>query len=134
MLDILDHVGFPVSDYQRSVAFYKAALAPLGIKILKQIALSDDDNDGYAGFGRERPQFWIGTGSVLSGRLHVAFAAADRQQVYDFYEAALAAGGRANGAPGLRPHYHANYFGGYVLDPDGHNIEAVNHLPDDLGS
>ena len=130
MLDILDHVGFPVTDYARSVAFYEKALAPLGIKLLKQFNLSEDGSDGYAGFGRQRPQFWIGTGQPLTGRLHVAFAAATRQEVEAFYEAALAAGGRDNGAPGLRPHYHANYYGGFVFDPDGHNIEAVTHLPE----
>jgi catechol 2,3-dioxygenase-like lactoylglutathione lyase family enzyme len=130
VLDILDHVGFPVTDYARSVAFYEKALAPLGIKLLKQFNLSEDGSDGYAGFGRQRPQFWIGTGQPLTGRLHVAFAAATRQEVEAFYEAALAAGGRDNGAPGLRPHYHANYYGGFVFDPDGHNIEAVTHLPE----
>jgi catechol 2,3-dioxygenase-like lactoylglutathione lyase family enzyme len=128
--DILDHIGFPVTDYARSVAFYKQALAPLGIVMLKEFKLSDDGADGYAGFGRKRPQFWIGTGAALKGRLHVAFAAANRQEVHAFYEAAIAAGARDNGAPGLRPHYHENYYGGFVLDPDGHNIEAVAHLPE----
>jgi catechol 2,3-dioxygenase-like lactoylglutathione lyase family enzyme len=130
VLDILDHVGFPVTDFTRSVEFYKKALAPLGIVMLKHFSLSEDGTDGYAGFGRQRPQFWIGTGAPLTGHLHVAFVAADRQEVAAFYEAALAAGGRDNGAPGLRPHYHANYYGGFVLDPDGHNIEAVTHLPE----
>ncbi|HVX35908.1 MAG TPA: VOC family protein [Hyphomicrobium sp.] len=130
MQDILDHIGFPVTDYARSVAFYKQALAPLGIVMLKEFKLSDDGADGYAGFGRKRPQFWIGTGAALKGRLHVAFAAANRQEVHAFYEAAIAAGARDNGAPGLRPHYHENYYGGFVLDPDGHNIEAVAHLPE----
>ena len=128
--DILDHIGFPITDYARSVAFYKQALAPLGIVMLKEFKLSDDGADGYAGFGRQRPQFWIGTGTALKGRLHVAFAAANRQEVHAFYEAAIAAGARDNGAPGLRPHYHENYYGGFVLDPDGHNIEAVAHLPE----
>ena len=130
MQDILDHIGFPVTNFARSMAFYKQALAPLGIVMLKEIDLSDDGSDGYAGFGRVRPQFWIGTGEPLKGRLHVAFAAKSRDEVFAFYEAALAAGARDNGAPGLRPHYHANYFGAFVLDPDGHNIEAVTHLPD----
>ena len=130
MQDILDHIGFPVTDYGRSVAFYKQALAPLGIVMLKEFKLSDDGADGYAGFGRQRPQFWIGTGTALKGRLHVAFAAANRQEVHAFYEAAIAAGARDNGPPGLRPHYHENYYGGFVLDPDGHNIEAVTHLPE----
>jgi catechol 2,3-dioxygenase-like lactoylglutathione lyase family enzyme len=130
VLDILDHVGFPVTDFQRSVAFYKAALAPLGIALLKEFDFPDDAAQGYAGFGRERPQFWIGTGQALNGRLHVAFAARTRDEVSAFYTAALAAGAKDNGAPGLRPHYHANYYGAFVLDPDGHNIEAVTHLPD----
>jgi catechol 2,3-dioxygenase-like lactoylglutathione lyase family enzyme len=130
MQDILDHIGFPIADYTRSVAFYKQSLAPLGIMMLKEVSLSEDGSDGYAGFGRQRPQFWIGTGSSLKGRLHVAFAATSREQVQAFYEAALAAGGRDNGPPGLRPHYHENYYGAFVLDPDGHNIEAVTHLPE----
>ena len=130
MLDILDHIGFPVTDYERSLTFYKNALAPLGIVLLKEMRFSAEDSDGYAGFGRTRPQFWIGTGAALKGRLHVAFSAANRQEVQEFYDAALAAGGKDNGAPGLRPHYHANYYGGFVLDPDGHNIEAVTHLPE----
>jgi catechol 2,3-dioxygenase-like lactoylglutathione lyase family enzyme len=128
--DILDHIGFPVTDYARSLAFYKQALAPLGIVLLREFNLSEDGADGYAGFGRQRPQFWIGTGAALKGRLHVAFAAANRQEVHAFYEAAMAAGARDNGPPGLRPHYHENYYGGFVLDPDGHNIEAVTHLPE----
>ena len=130
MLDILDHIGFPVTDYVRSLEFYTKALAPLGISLLKEVKFSEDENDGYAGFGRARPQFWIGTGSALKGRLHVAFAAQSRDEVKAFYEAALAAGGKDNGPPGLRPHYHANYYGGFVFDPDGHNIEAVTHLPE----
>ena len=132
MIDILDHVGFPVSDYARSRAFYEKALAPLAISLLKEVSLSDDGStDGYAGFGATpgRPQFWIGTGQALTGRLHIAFAAKDRAAVVAFYEAAIAAGARDNGSPGLRPHYHANYYGAFVLDPDGHNIEAVCHEP-----
>jgi catechol 2,3-dioxygenase-like lactoylglutathione lyase family enzyme len=130
VLDILDHIGFPVTDYSRSLKFYTQALAPLGISLLKEMKFSDEDNDGYAGFGRARPQFWIGTGSPLKGRLHVAFAAQTREEVKAFYDAALKAGGKDNGPPGLRPHYHANYYGGFVFDPDGHNIEAVTHLPE----
>ncbi|AGK59570.1 hypothetical protein HYPDE_39508 [Hyphomicrobium denitrificans 1NES1] len=130
MQDILDHIGFPIADYARSVAFYRQALAPLGIALLKEFRFSEDGADGYAGFGRQRPQFWIGTGTALKGRLHVAFAAANRQEVHAFYEAAIAAGGRDNGPPGLRPHYHESYYGAFVLDPDGHNIEAVTHSPE----
>lgn len=130
MQDILDHIGFPVRDFARSLAFYREALAPLGITVLKEFSLSEDGRDGYAGFGRTRPQFWIGTGEELKGRLHVAFAATSRDEVQAFYQAALSAGGISNGGPGLRPHYHANYFGAFVFDPDGHNIEAVTHIPE----
>ena len=127
---MLDHIGFPVTDYARSKAFYARALAPLGFRVVKEVNLSDDGEDGYAGFGDDRPHFWIGTGKPLQGRLHVAFVAKSRADVLAFYEAALAAGGVDNGAPGLRPHYHENYYAAFVLDPDGHNIEAVNHLPE----
>jgi catechol 2,3-dioxygenase-like lactoylglutathione lyase family enzyme len=128
---VLDHIGFPVSDFVRSKGFYGRVLAPLGYRLLKEIDLSDENGPGgYAGFGRERPQFWIGTGQPLTGRLHIAFAAPERSLVRAFYEAALAAGAKDNGPPGLRPHYHANYYGAFVLDPDGHNIEAVTHLPE----
>jgi catechol 2,3-dioxygenase-like lactoylglutathione lyase family enzyme len=126
---MLDHIGLPVADFARSRAFYTQALAPLGYRVLKEMALSDD-GDGYAGFGADRPHFWIGTGTPLQSRLHIAFAAKSRAEVKAFYEAAIAAGGIDNGAPGLRPHYHENYYGAFVLDPDGHNIEAVTHLPE----
>jgi catechol 2,3-dioxygenase-like lactoylglutathione lyase family enzyme len=127
---MLDHIGFPVSDFARSKAFYERALAPLGYRVVMEVPLSEDDGDGYAGFGAQRPQFWIGTGKPLLSRLHVAFVAKTRPDVRAFYEAALAAGGIDNGAPGLRPHYHENYYGAFVLDPDGHNIEAVTHIPE----
>ena len=129
-MQMLDHIGFPVSDFARSKAFYASALAPLGCRVVKEVSLSEDGVDGYAGFGAERPQFWIGTGKSLQGKLHVAFAAKSREEVRAFYEAALKAGGIDNGAPGLRPHYHGNYYGAFVLDPDGHNVEAVTHLPE----
>jgi catechol 2,3-dioxygenase-like lactoylglutathione lyase family enzyme len=127
---MLDHIGFSVSDFARSKAFYERALAPLGYRVVMAMPLSEDEDDGYAGFGAERPQFWIGTGKPLEARLHIAFVAKTRAQVRAFHEAALAAGGIDNGAPGLRPHYHENYYGAFVLDPDGHNVEAVTHLPE----
>ena len=128
---MIDHIGFPVGDFARSLAFYTSALGPIGIKQLMAIDLSDETGPGgYAGFGMTRPQFFIGTGKPMTGRLHVAFAAADREMVRAFYEAALAAGAKDNGPPGLRPHYHVNYYGAFVLDPDGHNVEAVSHLPE----
>jgi catechol 2,3-dioxygenase-like lactoylglutathione lyase family enzyme len=128
---VLDHIGFPVTDFDRSKAFYVKILEPLGYRLIMNVDLSDETGPaGYAGFGKERPQFWIGTGKPISGRLHVAFMANDRACVHKFYDAAIAAGAKDNGPPGLRPHYHANYYGAFVLDPDGHNIEAVSHLPE----
>ena len=127
---MLDHVGFSVAHYPRTKAFYTKALAPLGITCLMEVTPEMTGRDeSYAGFGREQPQFWIGTGEKHSPGVHVAFSAADRKTVDDFYAAAIAAGGRDNGKPGLRPHYHPDYYGAFVLDPDGHNIEAVCHRP-----
>jgi catechol 2,3-dioxygenase-like lactoylglutathione lyase family enzyme len=127
---MLDHIGFGVSDFARSKAFYERALAPLGYRVVVQVTPEETGGDAYAGFGDDRkPYFWIGTGSSLKGRLHVALVAKDRAAVDAFYHAALAAGGTDNGAPGLRPHYHPNYYGAFVLDPDGHNVEAVCHAP-----
>jgi catechol 2,3-dioxygenase-like lactoylglutathione lyase family enzyme len=128
---MLDHIGFPVSDFVRSKAFYTRVLEPLGYRLITDIDLSDEAGPGgYAGFGETRPQFWIGTGKPMTGRLHVAFVARNRAVVRGFYDAAIAAGAKDNGPPGLRPHYHENYYGAFVLDPDGHNIEAVSHLPE----
>jgi catechol 2,3-dioxygenase-like lactoylglutathione lyase family enzyme len=127
---MLDHVGFAVSDYARAKAFYEAALAPLRISVLMEFSAGEIGEEAHCGFGKdEKPFFWIGGGRPLTGSLHVAFAADDRATVNRFHAAALAAGGRDNGAPGLRPHYHPNYYGAFVLDPDGHNIEAVCHRP-----
>jgi catechol 2,3-dioxygenase-like lactoylglutathione lyase family enzyme len=123
----LDHIGVVVRDFAKSRAFYLAALAPLGIRVVKE-------GDGWAGFNREgKDGFWIASGGEPSGPIHVAFTARDRTEVRAFYAAALAAGGRDNGAPGLRPQYHADYYGAFVLDPDGHNVEAVCHLPEAAG-
>jgi len=120
---MIDHIGITVSDFDKSVAFYEKALAPLGYKLLMKF-------DGQAaGFGEgNKPDFWIGPGKVTH-HAHVAFSAKGRAMVRDFYAAATAAGGKDNGAPGPRPHYHEHYYGGFVLDPDGHNIEAVCHEP-----
>jgi catechol 2,3-dioxygenase-like lactoylglutathione lyase family enzyme len=125
---MLDHVGFPVSDIKKSIAFYTKALAPLGITLIAEVTPEMTGNEGHhAGFGAEaKAFFWISDGKPLKGRLHVAFTAKDRATVAAFYEAAIKASGRDNGLPGLRPHYHKDYFGAFVLDPDGHNIEAVS--------
>jgi catechol 2,3-dioxygenase-like lactoylglutathione lyase family enzyme len=125
---MLDHVGIPVRDYARSKAFYLGALAPLGFGLVMEVPAGGTSNAGFGPQGR--PQFWIGTGGQLEGRVHFAFMARDRAAVRAFYDAALAAGGKDNGPPGLRPMYHPNYYGAFVLDPDGHNIEAVCHQPE----
>ena len=133
---MLDHVSIRVADYERSKQFYEAALAPLGYTLLMESASG-------AGFCRAViPDFWIKQGALLSvgapaespalpgcggPAVHVAFASDDRSTVDAFYRAALAAGARDNGAPGVRPNYHPNYYSAFVLDPDGYNIEAVCH-------
>ncbi len=128
---MLDHVSFAVADFARSKAFYETALAPLGITLLMEITPEQSGSGAQAGFGAAgKAFFWIGAGNRLQGNLHVAFAAKDRATVDAFYKSALAAGGRDNGAPGIRAHYHPNYYGAFVLDPDGHNIEAVCHAPE----
>ncbi len=122
---MLDHIGLIVHDYQRSKAFYQAALAPLGYELVMEMG-------DWAGFGwGEKPQLLIKGGSSTTPAVHIAFSAEDRETVQAFYHAALKAGGKNNGAPGLRPEYHDNYYGAYVLDPDGHNIEVVCHIPSD---
>jgi catechol 2,3-dioxygenase-like lactoylglutathione lyase family enzyme len=128
---MIDHIGFPVSDYARSKAFYEKALAPLGYVLIMEIGGEHTESgSAAAGFGADgKPDFWIGGEGGLKGILHIAIAARERAAVDAFYAAALAAGGRDNGAPGLRPHYHPDYYGAFVLDPDGHNIEAVCHTP-----
>jgi catechol 2,3-dioxygenase-like lactoylglutathione lyase family enzyme len=122
---MLDHVGFGVSDYQRSKAFYEKALAPLGVTLLMEPVAQ------AAGFGAAgKPFFWIETrGPAVQSGLHVAFVVESRETVHAFHTAALDAGGTDNGAPGVREIYHPHYYGAYVLDPDGNNIEAVCHKP-----
>jgi catechol 2,3-dioxygenase-like lactoylglutathione lyase family enzyme len=128
---MIDHIGFAVSDYERAKAFYAAALAPLGYTLVMEVdAAVNPSGHPAAGFGANgKPDFWIGGDGRLDKPLHVAIAAENRAAVDAFHRVALKAGGRDNGGPGLRPHYHANYYGAFVLDPDGHNIEAVCHRP-----
>ncbi len=128
---MIDHVGFAVSDYERAKAFYTKALAPLGYTLIMEVA-AETNPSGHpaAGFGiGGKPDFWIGGEGKLEKPLHVAIVAKDRASVDAFHRAALAAGARNNGAPGLRPQYHPDYYGAFVLDADGHNIEAVCHAP-----
>ena len=126
---MIDHIGFPVSDYARSKDFYLKALAPLGYVLVMEV--QQDANDApAAGFGAGgKPDFWIGGEGGLNKPVHIAITAKDRPTVDAFYKAAIAAGAKDNGPPGLRSHYHANYYGAFVLDFDGHNIEAVCHAP-----
>jgi catechol 2,3-dioxygenase-like lactoylglutathione lyase family enzyme len=134
---MLDHMTLRVSDYAASKAFYSAALAPLAYSLMAEF---EHDGARIAGFGwtgpdgRRKVDWWIvqtppGARLAVSGPTHLALLAKDRATVDAFYQAARAAGGQDNGAPGLRPHYHADYYGAFVLDPDGNNIEAVCHLP-----
>jgi catechol 2,3-dioxygenase-like lactoylglutathione lyase family enzyme len=124
---MIDHIGFPVSDYARSRTFYTSALAPLGYMLIMEVQQDENDSPA-AGFGANgKADFWIGGEGGLNRRMHVAIAARDHAAVDAFHRAALAAGGKDNGPPGLRPHYHPTYYGAFVLDPDGHNVEAVCH-------
>jgi catechol 2,3-dioxygenase-like lactoylglutathione lyase family enzyme len=126
----LDHIGINVTDYARSKAFYEKALAPLGITLAMEYGKA-------AGFGRnKKPDFWIGEGKTTFQKpehlvhitpVHACFAARSRAEVDAFYEAAIAAGGRDNGKPGVRAEYHPSYYGAFVIDPDGHNVEAAIH-------
>jgi catechol 2,3-dioxygenase-like lactoylglutathione lyase family enzyme len=126
---MIDHVGFSVSDYARAKAFYERALAPLGYRLVMETTAQQTGKPA-AGFGADgKPDFWIGDEGKLDKPLHIAILTKDRAMVDEFYRAALAAGGRDNGSPGVRPQYHPNYYGAFVLDPDGHNIEAVCHTP-----
>ena len=125
---MLDHIGLSVADFERARVFYEAALKPLGLGAIMEVTAEETGGDAHAGFGEnDKAFFWIGTGAKPRGGTHVAFTAKTRAEVEAFYRAALAAGGRDNGAPGLRPEYHPNYYGAFVFDPDGNNIEAVCH-------
>ncbi len=149
---MIDHVGFAVSDATRSRAYYEQALAPLGITLIMSVTPEQTESGGSAhGFGADgKPFFWIGDNGdqvqmapghlqpfrgngdliTVGEGIHVALTAATRAEVDAFYLAALAAGGRDNGPPGIRAHYHPNYYGAFVRDPDGNNIEAVCHRPE----
>jgi catechol 2,3-dioxygenase-like lactoylglutathione lyase family enzyme len=121
---IIDHISLPCSDLARSQAFFDRALAPLGIGVVKAYP-------GAIGMGRDEPEFWVVQGPAAPTPSHVAFVADNRAQVDAFHTAALLAGASDNGAPGLRTHYHANYYAAFVIGPDGHNIEAVCQLARD---
>ncbi len=125
---MIDHTGVTVSDFTRSKAFYEQALAPIGYALIMELPAAVTGSVDVAGFGEPpKPDFWISRGTPNQPPIHVAFRVTSRTQVDEFHREALAAGGTDNGAPGLRPHYHPHYYGAFVLDPDGHNIEAVCH-------
>ncbi len=120
---MLDHIGLAVSDVAKSKQFFQAALAPLGYKIVMDFGEATGLGEGG------KPDLWIAKGK-RADPMHIAFVALNRATVTAFYKAAMAVGGRDNGAPGLRTQYHPNYFGAFVHDPDGNNIEAVCHQPE----
>lgn len=125
---MIDHIGLTVSDFGKSKAFYARALAPIGYELILELPAAVTGDTDVAGFGvKPIPDFFIAGGKANIPPIHVAFRAASRALVDAFHKAAIAAGGRDNGAPGLRAHYHPHYYGAFVLDPDGHNIEAVCH-------
>lgn len=127
---MLDHIGLNSGDLPRSRAFFLQALAPLQIGVVMEVSAEQTGAHDHVGFGNHgKPFFWLGNAAPLSQGVHVAFVCAGRAQVDAFHAAALAAGGRDNGAPGLRPWYHPHYYAAFVIDPDGNNIEAVCHLP-----
>jgi catechol 2,3-dioxygenase-like lactoylglutathione lyase family enzyme len=127
---MIDHTGFAVADLETSKRFYTAALRSLGIALLAEVTPQQSGTGSHAGYGSDdKPFFWIGDEGPPPKKLHVAFAAPSRAAVDAFYQAGVQAGGADNGAPGIRAHFHPNYYAAFVLDPDGVNIEAVCHRP-----
>ena len=125
---MIDHIGIVVSDFEKSKAFYTSALAPISYVLVMELPVSITGTTDVAGFGvPDKPDFWISGGAPGKSSTHVAFNVTSREMVDAFYKAAMEAGGRDNGGPGLRPHYHPNYYGAFVFDLDGNNIEAVCH-------
>ena len=122
---MIDHTGLTVSNFARAREFYTAALQPLGYGVIMEFG----EAIGLGELATRKPDFWVAAGEPVKPSLHFAFRAASREIVDKFHAAALAAGGRDNGRPGPRPHYHENYYGAFVLDFDGNNIEAVCHTP-----
>jgi catechol 2,3-dioxygenase-like lactoylglutathione lyase family enzyme len=126
---MLDHVGILVADWTKAKAFYDAAFAPMGIALLNQVPEQYTGGVKVGGYGRDKPDFWLTEAAETGPGRHYAFSANSRAEVDAFYAAAMANGGRDNGGPGLRPHYHEHYYGAFVIDPDGNNVEAVCHAP-----
>ena len=127
---MIDHTGISVKDFEASKAFYDKVFAPLGAKLLYMVPEQFTGGLKVGGYGREKPDFWLHENTDTGPGRHYAFKARTRAEVDAFHEAAIAAGGKDNGAPGLRPHYHPDYYGAFVFDPDGNNVEAVCHAPE----
>lgn len=126
---MLDHISIAVADVERAKRFYETALQPLGVSVVMSVSAEETGTTGYYGLGEGlKPYFWISQGETRSGPIHIALATDQRAKVDAFYKAAMAAGAKDNGPPGIRAHYHPNYYGAFVIDPDGHNLEAVCHL------
>ena len=123
---IIDHLGFAISNVEISKAFYSKVLAPLKIEFIVDV----EDWVGFGPKGGQKAELWFGEEPQGKAHdpMHIAFIAESRAQVDEFYKAALAAGATCNGEPGIREIYHSDYYGAFVIDPDGHNIEAVCHL------
>jgi catechol 2,3-dioxygenase-like lactoylglutathione lyase family enzyme len=127
----IDHTGLSVADFAKAKSFYDAALRPLGIAVTMTVPKEKAGGIDSVGYGAQgKPFFWLAGAGKTSPRQHIAFAADSRAEVDAFYKAAIAAGGKDNGTPGIRAHYHPHYYGAFVLDADGHNIEAVCHRPE----
>ena len=119
---MIDHISISISDFAASKHFYTKVLAPLGIHVV-------GEDDGWIGFGKnQQGVFWFGVGDAPLQPMHIAYTANSREIVDSFYAAALSSGGQCNGPPGVRERYHPNYYAAFVLDPDGHNVEAVCHI------
>ena len=127
---MIDHTGIAVTDFEASRKFYDAALEPLGASLVMMVPAEYTGGAKVGGYGYDRPQFWLHESGEAGPGRHYAFTADTRAEVDAFYEAAMASGGRDNGKPGIRAHYHPNYYGAFVFDPDGNNIEAVCHNPE----
>jgi catechol 2,3-dioxygenase-like lactoylglutathione lyase family enzyme len=124
---MIDHMSLNVADFAAMLGFYEKALAPLGVKTMMRLGKDETGGLEIAGLGREAPFLWIASAGKTEPRVHIAIRADSHAEVQAFYEAAIAAGGKDNGAPGPRPNYHPNYYAGFVLDPEGHNLEVVCH-------
>lgn len=130
---MIDHFGICVSDYEKSRDFYTAALAPLGYSTIMELTKEKVPELPYASLGGlgegGKPDFWLHPGNPVTPPMHIAFQAKSRAQVDAFHQAALAAGATDNGPPGIRAHYHPTYYGAFVIDLNGHNLEVVCHAP-----